>query len=547
MRFLPSLFDIYSFLFFIYLGLISYLLIRNIFNLKKINLPLLFVFLLSVLIFFIKVKTSFFLDARPTATFEAIFDSGGVKHPYSLALFWKILSWLKYPRFHDVIIYNIFLGSLVLVLCYSYFTSLTKSRGFGFLSFIFLGVSSLFYQATISSEYFLIQLIFSFSFFLALHRLKENTSHTNILLLFLSYFLLALSKIEAFSIIGVLPFLLFMLKRRIKFNILFIFYSCISFLLACFITLSLFSDKTLIFWTLFRSFPMRDFIGGNFTNGYLQFLRSNIVTIVKYFPSESIAFFFLFVFLFIPKRIKTFDLPVAVLIYLPIFIVCFFIHDEGFYYQEGKIKFSYQMIFPFLYGWFVLMWNLLKLFQKKKNILIKITIFSFIIFINIFHFLNASSAAKEYIDIAGKMKINPFQSDPGINRYPHLYLLDSFVYKIEFICDMIRKERLRAIIVDLSDSGEFIYDHIIKEKNPAVLYFPIKEKDREVIQEAFPLILERDLLIVFTEEQDEIYSRLLGYNKAEEEIRFQAYEMVVTLAGISERGVKFLRKYHTHH
>jgi hypothetical protein len=130
------LFKFYSFLFAIYVLILFTLLIKVILAGRKPSYFSLFVSFLSVLFFLLKLKTAFFIDARPPATFRALYGADS-KHSYSIILFWKVLSWIKYPAFQDIVVYNIFLGSIILILCYFYFWLITKDRLFGFISFFF--------------------------------------------------------------------------------------------------------------------------------------------------------------------------------------------------------------------------------------------------------------------------------------------------------------------------------------------------------------------------------------------------------------------------
>ena len=138
------LYRLYIFLFAIY-GLFT---LVSLVRIKKIHINIWFCFVLSLVLYYFSLcwTKHGYIDARPPATFRAFYGGDN----------------------------NILIATLTLILCYVYFKKITQSDIFGFLVFSFLFSSFLFFQCSISWEYFLIQWIFVLHFFILFTILKNR-------------------------------------------------------------------------------------------------------------------------------------------------------------------------------------------------------------------------------------------------------------------------------------------------------------------------------------------------------------------------------------
>ena len=567
------LYHMYIVLFSLYLAVFFVFWIKNSSQLSIGYFSFLIVLCVAVLLFVIKAKTSFFLDARPTTTIEALYGQSG-KHSFSLMLFITVLSWIKSPHFNDIIIYNICIGSLTCVLCYLYFSLIARNTAFGVLCALFLATSALFYQATISSEYFLIQWIFTFSLLFAFYFLNIHASHLHCALFFLSYCMLLCFKVEGYSLIGVFPLLPFMISREKRTHSPFYRYYFASGALLGVILFLLLKDVMMIHDILWASRPGRTFLTelgtlfvkeqaligtvanishdvqafiihwhneGWYDDGQFLFYWHSFLSIINELPSECIALLII-VLGTATKRIRTFDMRIVFLLFIPIFFVCFFIHDYGFHRQEGRIHYFCQLFPLFLYAWCIVMWNLLQGFKKKW--LVKICTALLILAIIFPHSTKAYSFASAYMKMIPKMKTQ------GYNVWydeSAILLNHSWIYEIGFVSSLIKKKQLRAVILDFDKRDPGIYDYVIKNVYPEFIYISMRHNQAETHDVLFEIgksdvvfIIENSAVpprmsTAIREHMKHTFARLAV-------LKVMQWEREVDIIGVSREGIELMRK-----
>jgi hypothetical protein len=454
-----------------------------------------------------------------------------------------MIAHLKSPTLEDIYFYNIVIGALTLILCYLYFKKISQNDNFGFLVFGFLLTSFLFFQISISSEYFLIQWIFILHFFVLLTNLKNNPHLITKVLFFILYLLLILSKVEAFSIIATVPFVLLMFKNEFRNDKTLLTLSYLFLLMISIVTFFIFEDRYLIDnvyqdTNSFRSFIISGFVA----QGYLDRFISGCRTIFSHFPSQCLALGILPIISIFYKNKNLFHLSFVLLIFIPIFSCCFFLSRDGFAHQEGGIKFSAQVIFLFTYIWAVTIWNLIRWAKECRIRIIKTLIIGVCVLINIPHIWDCCYGFCGFYNLVKKIKYNPFKEYAGLEN-TKLFIKDRFVWQIKFVITEGKKRNIRFKILDCSVDDRETFNSIIKPLNFTYSYTPL---GIETVSKSGREIFKNFDLIMVINERGKGFDPVKFFEKSpkyEPLIHISSFEREVTVVGYSNRGKHFLSNF----
>lgn len=493
---LSFLYTIYVLLFSLYLFVLLYLAITHI---KKISLASICMILLSAIVCIIKITTSYMLDARTRATLDAIHGINQ-KHSYPIMLIMDLFTLFKPPHFNYFITYNMLLGSILVYITYAYFSLIVKNKIFGCICAVFVATHSLIWQATISSEYFLIQWLFAFTLLFALHYMKQKSPNPlATVLFFLSYLLLALSKVEMFILLGaffMLPLILPQQKEKTK-----LIYLCYGIGGICVILclIALLQDIYFLRSVTEEMSSVRTAIQGIDINKYCAALYNNMYALWHNTPSFIIAAIFLGVIYVWNRKIIWLDLPFIFLCYVGPFLICFFVHREGFAKQEGDIKFFCIIIPLLIYVWCTTLWNLLHLYRTYRNRYVKIVISILIAGLVITHIHYTRIKTSGYIETLRTTRYHPF----GFFHHPNTYLHDTSLARIQTLCSLLKETNSILLILDAQAfRNDSIYQLFFRYWIPPHTYLslPRKKMYEHIIQVSPELIPCHDIVLIINAE-----------------------------------------------
>lgn len=542
---LTCLYTLYAVFFCLYTLCIGYIAVRAIHRVKHIHKISLCVALFSCIIFIIKIYTSYILDARPDATLAALYGFDN-KHSYPIMLFMKLLSLVKPPHIYDIMTCNMLIGSIIIYMSYAYFRLVSNNKAFGCICAVFVATNAVFWQATISSEYFLVQWIFAFTFFFAAYQVrKQNFSQKHIILFFLSYILLALSKVEMFSLLGVFFFLPLFVSRSQKSNTFFYLYYSIGALCALLSIVILLHDNGLIANVIQDTAPLRTAVHGQDLVSYMHLFTQNIRALWKRMPSLPIATI-VFIGVHILRRKRTMlDFSACAICYILPLLICLFIHKEGFARQEGMIKFFCIIMPLMIYVWSVAVWNLLEAYRNTTQLFLKIGIITVCIILvgypakKTYHTIHAYS--KTYMS-AKKNNLRVWSGNP-------LLLSDIYTYQQHHICDLFKKYNAKLVVIDCTTfSRATTYSFVLQAWLPKHTYIPVHEETLGIgtIEEITSLLINIDVVLIISAPPSILkqLDTLLQKHASQKMLSHTmgTYSRALSLYALSDNGIEVIKR-----